>query len=146
MSGAGYAFVDDVTSDAHFKAQAASLEELFRTAAEALLAVTLEDPHSVAAKLRESISLEEPSLDLLLLRFLNELVWLRDARGLLLRPTSLTIREAADGVQRLDALLEGEPLERGRHALASEVKAATPHGLRVARSAAGWEAEVTLDV
>jgi SHS2 domain-containing protein len=145
MSGAGYAFVDDVTSDVHFRAHAASLEELFGAAAEALLAVTIEDPQSVAARLCESICLEEPSLDLLLLRFLNELVYLRDARGLLLRASSLAIREA-DGVQRLEGVLEGEPLERGRHALASEVKAATPHGLRVSRGAAGWEAEVTLDV
>lgn len=145
MSGAGYAFVDDVTSDVHFRAHAASLEQLFAAAAEALLAVTLEDPRSVAAKLTESIRLEEPSLELLLLRFLNELVWLRDARGLLLRASSLAIREEG-GVARLEGVLEGEPLERGRHALASEVKAATPHGLRVSRGAAGWEAEVTLDV
>jgi len=145
MSGAGYAFVDDVTSDIHFRAHAASLEELFGAAAEALLALTLEDPRAVAAKQREAVHLEEPSLELLLLRFLNELVFLRDARGLLLRVSSLAIREL-DGAWRLEGALEGEILERGRHRLASEVKAATPHGLRVSRGAAGWEAEITLDV
>jgi SHS2 domain-containing protein len=145
MSEAPYAFVDAVTSDLRFVARGATLEALFGAAAEALLAATLEDPRSVAPRVEETLRLEEPALDLLLLRFLNELVYLRDARGLLLRPRELAVREA-EGSARLDAVLAGEPIERSRHELTSDVKAATPHGLRVERTAEGWEASVTLDV
>lgn len=145
MSGAGYVLLDDVTSDVHFRAHAPDLPGLFAAAADALLAITLDDPGSVAPRLRETVRLEEPSQELLLLRFLNELVFLRDARGLLLRARSLRL-EPAGSSWRLEGELEGEPLERGRHALASEVKAATPHGLRVARTPEGFLAEVTLDV
>ena len=44
------------------------------------------------------------------------------------------------------AELEGEPLDRTRHALASEVKAATAHGLSVRETPEGWQASVTLNI
>jgi SHS2 domain-containing protein len=53
--------------------------------------------------------------------------------------------ETNDGA-RLDAQLWGEPIRPERHALATEVKAATAHALRVRATAGGWEASVTLDV
>jgi SHS2 domain-containing protein len=40
----------------------------------------------------------------------------------------------------------GEAIDPARHCLATEVKAATAHGLRVVRCGDGWEAHVTLDV
>ena len=140
-----FAFTEAVTSDLAFTAQGESVEELFAACAEALLAATVEDLASVEPRLERHVRLEEPDLELLLLAFLNELVFLRDAHEQLLRPAQLRI-ERADGAARLDARLVGEPLDRARHRLAAEVKAATAHGLRVARAGAGWEANVTLDV
>jgi SHS2 domain-containing protein len=81
---------------------------------------------------------------MLLLCFINELIFLRDAEGLLLLPRRVEIER--DGEFVLEAELTGEPLDPQRHTLASEVKAATAHGLRVARAGEGWEASVTLDV
>ena len=80
----------------------------------------------------------------LLLRFLNELVYLRDAEQLLLHAGRLRVE--SNERARLDAELWGEPLRPERHALATEVKAATAHALRVRATADGWEASVTLDV
>jgi SHS2 domain-containing protein len=97
-----FEFVDEVTSDLAFVARGATLADLFRNAAEALLAATLEDPAQVSQRVRRSVHLEEPDLELLLLQ------------------------------------------------LATEVKAVTAHGLRVAQEAGdgggSWEASVTLDV
>jgi protein archease len=144
--GAGrFEFVDEVTSDLAFVARAPTPEALFAAAAEALLAATVEDPAAVRPRERLHLALEEPDLELLLLAFLNELVYLRDARQLLLRPERLALRRDG-GRARLEADLAGEPLERGRHELAGEVKAATAHGLRVAPADEGWEARVTFDV
>ena len=145
MSGRpAYEFVDTVTSDLSFIARGATLEEVFAAAAEALLAATLEDPAGLAATREQRVELEEPDLELLLLRFLNELVYLRDAKLLLLRPRELRITH--DGAARLEAWLVGETLEPSRHRLAGEVKAATAHALRIAPTEHGWEATVTLDV
>jgi SHS2 domain-containing protein len=93
---------------------------------------------------REPLALAEPDLELLLLRFLNELVFLRDARGLLLRARELHIE--TNGEARLAGELRGEPIDRARHHLETDVKAATAHGLRVERAGRGWRASVTLDV
>jgi SHS2 domain-containing protein len=140
----GYEFVEGATSDLSFVARGASPEATLAAAAEALLAATVEDPRSVREEETHHIRLEEPSLDLLLLRFLNELVYLRDAEELLLRPRA--IRLSRDGVVRLEAEMAGERLRRERHALESEVKAATAHGLALRETEDGWEARVTLDV
>jgi SHS2 domain-containing protein len=139
-----FEFVDSVTSDLSFVARGATLEEAFAAAAEALLAATLENPEALGREVRRSLALEEPDLELLLLRFLNELVYLRDAEQLLLRPERL--RVLAGEPARLEADLAGERIQPSRHRLAGEVKAATAHRLRVEPRDGGWELEVTCDV
>jgi protein archease len=141
---AGYEFVEGATSDLAFVAHAATLDALFAAASEALLAATVEDPSAVAPSERRTVSLAEPDLELLLLRFLNELVWLRDAKGLLLRAESVHVTQ--EGNARLDATLVGEPLSRTRHNLAADVKGATAHALCIDARPWGFDARVTLDV
>jgi SHS2 domain-containing protein len=139
-----FEFVEGATGDLSFVATAGTLEALFAAAAEALLSVTLANPADVRELVREPIELAEPDLELLLLRFLNELVFLRDARGLLLHAGALRIQH--DGEARLAGELCGEPIDRARHRLEADVKAATAHRLCVAREGAGWRAALTLDV
>jgi len=144
MSAPAFEFVDDVTSDLSFVARGADLSALFGAASEALLAATVRDPRAVSPARRLPVALEEPDAELLLLRFLGELIFLRDARGLLLRAGDLEVE--AGPPARLWGELVGEPADPARHALESDVKAATAHGLRVAPTATGFEARVTLDV
>jgi SHS2 domain-containing protein len=139
-----FRFVDEVTSDASFVAEAPTLSALFTAAADALLALTVERPDQVRALERRDVELDDERLDWLLLRFLNELIYLRDAEGLLLRVETLALDESEP--LRLRATLVGEPLDLTRHTAASEVKAATAYGLRVERAAGGWTASATLDV
>jgi SHS2 domain-containing protein len=140
----GFEFVDAVTSDLCFVARAETLEDLFAAAADALLSLTVGDPGSVRELEERPLSLEEPDLELLMLGFLNELVFLRDAHELVLRPKQLRIQ--SEGCAWLEARLVGERFFPERHQIAAEVKAATAHGLRVTRKAGRWEATVTLDV
>jgi SHS2 domain-containing protein len=144
MSGPRFEFVEGATSDVAFEARGETLEALFAAAAEALLAATVANPEDVAGRERQPVALAEPDRELLLLRFLNELVFLRDARGLLLRAGALRI--TSNGEARLEGELVGEHIEPARHRLEGEVKAATAHGLRVERADGGWRASVTLDV
>ena len=141
---ASYEFLDAVTSDLCFVARADTLEGLFAAAADALVSATVEDPGSVRELEDRPLSLEELDLELLMLCFLNELIYLRDAHELLLRPKELRIHR--EGSPRLEARLVGEKFLPQRHRSETEVKAATAHGLRVATGAGGWEARVTLDV
>ena len=75
-------------------------------------------PDRVEPRERRRVWLEEPDLELLLVRFLNELIYLRDAEDLLLRTERIEI--VRDGSFRLRADLCGERIEPGRHALASD--------------------------
>ena len=142
--GMSFSFVEGATSDVTFEARAETLEALFSVAAEALLAATVSNPADVAPREREPLQLSEPDVELLLLRFLNELVFLRDARGLLLRAGALRIEH--NGEARLAGELVGERIDPARHRLEADVKAATAHGLRVEPAGPGWQASVTLDV
>ena len=90
------------------------LQEALATAAEALLAGTLENPEDVERRMEATIELEERDPELLLRAFVNELVFLREARGWLLHPGEIRIdREGED--LRLHARLEGECLDPERH-------------------------------
>lgn len=138
-------FLDDVTSDVAFVARGRTLEEAFARAADALLALTIENPDDVAERIEETVELEEPNAELLLLALLGELVFLRDARGWLLRVRELAIERTPSGA-RLRGRLAGEPFDPVRHRRAADVKAATAHGLRVEAREGHWEVAVTLDV
>ncbi len=139
-----FQFLDAITSDICFVARADTLEDLFAAAADALISATAGDPDRVRVLEERSLALEEPDLELLMLSFLNELIYLRDAHELLMRPKELSVSRSKP--PRLEARLVGERFRVGRHQTAVEVKAATAHGLRVAKAADGWEASVTLDV
>ena len=133
-----------VTSDLTFEAEGATLADVFAASAEALLAATVEQPDRVDPLESRVLEMTDRHADLLLLRFLNELIFLRDAEGLVLRPRDVSF--SGDGEFRLRAELVGEALDRERHIPASEPKAATPHGLRVEPVARGWSATCTIDV
>jgi SHS2 domain-containing protein len=141
---ARFEFVEGAPGDLTFVAQGPTLEAAFVAAGRAFLAATVEMPDAVEHREHRSIVLEEPDLELLLVRFLNELVYLRDAEELLMHPEQIEI--VRDGCMKLRAKLAGERIDPLRHPLASEVKAATVHGLRVGRTTDGWTATATLDV
>lgn len=146
MSGsAAFEFVEGVTSDLCFVARGDTLPAVFSAAAAALMDATLENPEALREPERRRLTLAEPDPELLLLRFLNELVYLRDAQALLLRPRQLRV-ELAPGEARLTAELVGERVDPSRHRLAADVKAATAHALELVREEGGYRATVTLDV
>ena len=101
MSGApAFEFVEDVTSDLCFVARGDTLPAVFSAAAAALLEATVEEPAALRETEVRRLELAEPDLELLLLAFLNELIFLRDAQQLLLRPRELRV-ESAPGEARL---------------------------------------------
>jgi len=139
-----YEFLDDgVTSDVTFHAWGASLEELFSAAADATLNVMVRSVESVRPLETRSASVEADALDLLLMRFLDELIYRKDVEELLLRAKELHVDTERNRVQ---TVLTGERIDPKRHELVADVKAVTLHDLRVERTETGWDAHVTLDV
>ena len=140
-----YQYLDDIaTADVAFLATGTSLEELFSAAGDALMNVMVADLAAILRRDTVTVDLEETDLDLLLFSFLQELIFYKDARQLLLRTSRITITEV-DGTH-LRAILSGERIDPLRHKLDVDVKAVTLYRFRVEKVGEGWEAQVILDI
>lgn len=136
---------DAVTSDVTFDAWGATLAAAFAAAVDATTAAMVADLDTVRAVEHRAVAVEADALDLLLVRLLDEVIFLKDTAGLLLRAESVRVEDARPPL-RATATLAGEPIDRARHALVADVKAVTWYGLRVERRGDEWHAQVTLDV
>jgi SHS2 domain-containing protein len=115
--------------------------ESFEQAALALTAVIC-DPGSVADREAVPIECEGQDLELLLADWLNGLVYEMAVRRMLFSRFRVSI-----GAEGLKGEAWGEPLDRGRHQPAVEVKGATYTGLSVRQGPDGtWTARCVVDV
>lgn len=141
-----YCFLEHIaTADVAFEAHGATREDLFVSCAEALLHTMVHDPADVQQVQELVIRLEHVDLDLLLYAFLDELVFFKDARQLLLHVVVINIGENEDSLV-LEALMKGERIDPQRHRLIVDVKAATMHRFQVVQEDDGWRATVVLDI
>jgi SHS2 domain-containing protein len=141
-----YRYLEEIaTADVAFAAWGKTREELFAACADALANVMVADLATIRRQEEIEVHLENGELDLLLFDLLNELVFYKDARQILLRVASLAIT-GAPGKFLLDARLAGERIDPNLHSLIVDVKAVTLHRFRVAETRQGWEAEVVLDI
>jgi SHS2 domain-containing protein len=142
-----YDYVDDVAiSDVAFRAWGATLEEVFTAAADATMQAMVDDLDTLQPQEQQSFKVRDAALDLLLLNFLQEIIYYKDAQRLLLRITDVTITPDEQSGYIVRAQAAGEVLNADRHELAADVKGITLHRLQVVETAAGWEATVVLDV
>ena len=111
-----YRFLEDAfTADVGFVASGATLEECFAAAADATLHVMLENVASLQLREQREVRLEDDALDLLLLTFLEELVYRKDAEGLLLRATRVHVTRRGQR-WHVDAGTEYKPqMDEHRH-------------------------------
>lgn len=115
-------------------------EEAFRQAAVALTAV-ITDPLDVVPERNVVIEREAPDDEILLLDWLNALIYEMSANHLLFGAFDVHI----DG-HRLHAVASGEPVDVSRHEPAVEVKGATCTALSVKQNGAEWVAQCVVDV
>ncbi|MEW4566234.1 archease [Tautonia sp. JC769] len=131
------------TADVGFRVRAGDLPDLFRTAAEGLFDYIVVNRDRVQAVESETVSLRAESPGDLLIDWLNELIFRCETLHRLYTRFDLTLSE--DG-RSLDATIVGEAIDRDRHVLDHEVKAATQHGASLGRTGDGWIAELILDI
>ena len=114
---------------------------MFEGIGQALTAV-ITDVGRVRPLQRVAISCEAPDDAILLVDWLNALVYEMSTRRMLFCRFHVTL----DG-QRLTAIAEGEPVDRERHQPAVEVKGATYTELSVEQDAGGrWRGRCVVDV
>jgi len=118
-----------------------TLAAAFEQAALAMMAV-MTDPGLVKAETEVRLHCEAPDVELLLVDWLNALVYAIATRNTLFSRFKVSIHNHC-----LEATAWGEPIDVGRHQPAAEVKGATYTALEVARGADGeWCAQCVVDV
>ncbi len=152
------------TADVGVRAWGPRREDVFAQAARGMLSLVCE-PATVTARERYVVEVEAFDESLLLAAWLNELLYLVEARRVVFSGEFEieVLEEAAggegagggggdggdggEGVQViLRALAAGEPYDSARHELRAAVKAATLHRLSLHEVPGGWEGRVLLDV
>lgn len=141
-----YRYLPDIaTADTAFEATGITREEMFAAAADALTNVMVEDLTTISPRVEVEICVEHGDLDLLLFAFLQELIYYKDARRLLLRASSLAIADEGS-VLNLRAVARGEEINPDRHSMVVDVKAVTLHRFAVEHQDGTWQATVVLDI
>ena len=115
-------------------------EGAFSQAARAMIAA-ITDPDSVSPAEAVPISAEAPDDELLLVEWLNAIVFEIATRNMLFSRFDVAI----DGTH-LTGTAWGEPIDRARHHPAVEVKGATYTALEVGENNGTWTAQCVVDV
>lgn len=128
-------------ADVGVRGLGATLEQAFEQAALALTAV-ITDPADVAAKEMLQLSCMAPDAELLLVDWLNSLIFEMVTRNMLFSRFEVHLEG-----NHLTAKAWGEALEVARHHPAVEIKGATYTALKVAKQPDGsWLAQCVVDV
>jgi len=121
-----------------------SLEEAFAECAKAMFSVMC-DLKKVEGKEKAEVEAEANDREQLLVEFLNQLLYLRDVEEMMFSKFNLYITN--EGKEwKLKGEAFGEKLEKEKHALKSDVKAASYHQLKVEEKAGKFLAQCVVDV
>ncbi|NIM27546.1 MAG: archease [Gammaproteobacteria bacterium] len=128
-------------ADVGIRGYGPSLSVAFEQAALAMMAA-IADVEGIESRQRVEIACEAPEPDLLLVEWLNALIYEMATRDMIFCRFAVTIEGTA-----LSAQAWGEDVDVERHRPAAEVKGATYTALEVSRAAdGGWMAQCVVDV
>ena len=128
-------------ADVGFRAYGATLEELFKNAAEAMMSLgcALE---SIEERECREVAAHGENLEALLYDWLAEILAIADAEQLVFRRAEVTEVTSS----KAGGVVYGEKFDKTRHQAGTYIKAVTYHQLQVGQTADGWRAQVFLDV
>jgi len=142
-----FRFLEDIAlADAAFEARGGTPSELFTASATAVIE-TLADPRTVGPALAKTVTRHDHSLANLLFDWLSDIVYLKDAEGLVFRDADCVVsRNQADGDWHMEGRLTGAPIDQARHNLRADIKAITKHRYEVREDDGNWVATVVMDI
>jgi SHS2 domain-containing protein len=140
-----FRFLEDIAlADIAFEAEGDSVEALFQGATQALLEI-MADPLTVRPAWEQGSIKTEAILEDLLVEWLSEIVYWKDAAGVVFSEAPLTLTHANDR-WTLKARLIGAPVDQATQALRNDVKGITRHLFKIWREGPAWKARVVVDV
>ena len=139
-----YKFIEGLTTaDVAFEAKGKTLKELFESAAIALFDI-MANPKKVKKKMIKKFSLEEKSLEDLMFKFLDEIIFFKDSGALVFNSCEVEIRE--NKRLKLTASLFGDRINYKKQELKVDPKAVTMHKFEVKKEKGNYVARVIIDI
>ena len=129
------------TADTGLEVEGGTMEELFRNAADGMIALMLE-PGGVDPRVRRGIAAEGPDAESLLVGWLEEILYLFDAENVAPRRTA-DLRIEKD---RVAGEIEGERFDTARHNTVYGIKAVTWHELKIKEENGIFRVRIIFDV
>jgi len=131
----------DHTADICIRCQAKNLSELFKCAAVALMDL-LADRKSIEATEEIEIRIDAYSSEQLLVRWLNELLYYQQTKGIFFKDFDVSIENGT----RLNATAYGRTYMSGNQEVKEDIKGVTYHNLKIKKSKDKLIAEIVIDI
>lgn len=139
-----FKYLEDIAiADVAFEATGKTLEELFEACALAAMQVMV-DLKTVDRDTKKEIEIKADSIEQLLRKFLDELIYIKDTELLLFSKFDAKIKKNKGYELSVTAL--GEKIDIKKHKLGVDVKATTMHMFEVKKLDTKWKAHVILDI
>jgi SHS2 domain-containing protein len=140
-----FRFLENIAmADTAFEAEGESVEEVFRGATQALLE-SMANPATVSGGWERTIERTDVDPSTLLFDWLSEVVYWKDAAGVVFREAPLTLTREGD-FWLLRARLIGAPVDLQTQELHADVKGVTKHRYELKQTGSCWKVNVVLDV
>ena len=131
-------------ADIGFEAEGESVEDVFRGATQALIE-SLANPSTVSGAWQRASERSDPDPSALLFEWLSEVVYWKDAAGVVFHEAPLTLTRDGD-VWLLRTCLIGAPVDHRTQELHADVKGVTKHLYELKQAGNSWKVRVVLDV
>lgn len=142
----GFRFLEDVAiADVAFIAEGKTIEAIFEDSAIALTSSMIKDIKEIKESKTQKIEIKSKNPEQLLHDFLQELIFLKDAKLLLFSSFKIEISNKENEFE-LKCTAKGEKIDMKKHELLVDVKAVSFHRFEVKEEKGIWKCFVILDV
>ena len=128
------------TADIAVDIEANTLNELFEEAGMSFSECTAE-LDNVEEKIEKEIILEAETIEKLLFKFLEELVFIKDTELTIFKSFNCKIKD-----NKLVCKAKGEELDQTKHVVMDDIKAITYHQFKVEQKENKWKARIIFDI
>ena len=145
MKGTGFEFMDH-TADVSVKSWGRNLEEAFSQTALSLMTTITPNLKLVSPKIEKKIQIESEDKYALCFDFLSEFLYIFDVEDLVFSNVSVISIQKTEEKYKLIALAKGEPFDREKHEIGTEVKAITYSFMTIEEKRNKVEINIVFDI
>lgn len=145
MKGAGFEFRDH-TADVSVRSWGRSIEEAFSQTALSLMSTITPNLKRISPIIEKKIEIESEDKYALCFDFLSEFLYLFDVEDLVFNEISVKSIKKIDDKYKLHAVAKGEPFDRNKHEIGTEVKAITYSFMNIEEKKNKIEINIVFDI